>query len=499
MDYKSIARSLRQLNTEPNATNVSMIDADGAAVDRVASAAIDDSSLVAPWFVPGSTPEVSKKGIHRNLEMYGKTGEFLVEPVSRSQFILTVKMESGAASTFSIDCRTNGALQGFSVRGAEKTFAKLSSLVKYYSTHGDTALPVKLVIPDSLHSAASPAVSMAAEYAISPQKATVGPRRLMQNSDRRGGNAHQKEVGQLASRIRDERAAHQREITGVMLKMDLQGTQFQERIGVLELQLQNQAITATTQLEAVAQRHGHEKASLEAETDARLSLFERRLGELDVAHQRALEDLREEHRMAMVVAADTYTETIKKERYERELTATKKDDGEMEKEVAATSAIAELRGMVDGLEGQLAQKANEITEALEQQLQQAKRFEEDTVTLFDDNKRYQKQIEDVKVQLLAQRRRAEMVSQERQDLVLKLARFESAGMTGGEAFDGFGDAGNAGTDPMEDPALMWDRAVMAPIEDGSRLKSAEAQVELLRLQEATIHEHIQIELDAFVN
>jgi len=40
---------------------------------------------------------------------------------------------------------------------------------------------------------------------------------------------------------------------------------------------------------------------------------------------------------------------------------------------------------------------------------------------------------------------------------------------------------------------------MAPIEDGSRLKSAEAQVELLRLQEATIHEHIQIELDAFVN
>ena len=115
----------------------------------------------------------------------------------------------------------------------------------------------------------------------------------------------------------------------------------------------------------------------------------------------ALEDLREEHRMAMVAAADTYTETIKKERYERELTATKKDDGEMEKEVAATSAIAELRGMVDGLEGQLAQKANEITEALEQQLQQAKRFEEDTVALFDDNKRYQKQIEDVKVQLLA--------------------------------------------------------------------------------------------------
>ena len=56
-----------------------------------------------------------------------------------------------------------------------------------------------------------------------------------------------------------------------------------------------------------------------------------------------------------------------------------------------------------------------------------------------------------------------MVSKERQDLVLKLARFESAGMlmSGGEAFDGFGDAGNSGTvtDPVEDPSLMWDRAV----------------------------------------
>ena len=54
-----------------------------------------------------------------------------------------------------------------------------------------------------------------------------------------------------------------------------------------------------------------------------------------------------------------------------------------------------------------------------------------------------------------------MVSKERQDLVLKLARFESAGVSGGEAFDGFGDAGNSGTvtDPVEDPSLMWDRAV----------------------------------------
>ena len=69
MDYKSIARSLRQLNTEPNAANMSMIDADGAAADRVASAAIDDSSLVAPWFVPASTPAVSAKGMHRNLEV----------------------------------------------------------------------------------------------------------------------------------------------------------------------------------------------------------------------------------------------------------------------------------------------------------------------------------------------------------------------------------------------------------------------------------------------
>jgi len=40
--------------------------------------------------------------------MYGKMGEFLVEPISRSQFVLTVKMESGAVSTFSIDSRTKG-------------------------------------------------------------------------------------------------------------------------------------------------------------------------------------------------------------------------------------------------------------------------------------------------------------------------------------------------------------------------------------------------------
>jgi len=40
---------------------------------------------------------------------------------------------------------------------------------------------------------------------------------------------------------------------------------------------------------------------------------------------------------------------------------------------------------------------------------------------------------------------------------------------------------------------------MAPIEDGTRLKSAEAQVELLRLQEATVQQQIQIELDSFVN
>lgn len=115
----------------------------------------------------------------------------------------------------------------------------------------------------------------------------------------------------------------------------------------------------------------------------------------------ALEDLREEHEAAMVAAATKHTEAIKKERYEHELAEAMKDDGEMEKTVEATAAIAELRAMVDGLQGQLSQKATEIAAGLEQQLQQAKRFEEDTVTLMDDNRRYQKQIEELKVQLLA--------------------------------------------------------------------------------------------------
>ena len=48
-------------------------------------------------------------------------------------------------------------------------------------------------------------------------------------------------------------------------------------------------------------------------------------------------------------------------------------------------------------------------------------------------------------------------------------------------------------------ACPIDWQVMAPIEDGTRLKSAEAQVELLRLQEATVQQQIQIELDSFVN
>ena len=115
----------------------------------------------------------------------------------------------------------------------------------------------------------------------------------------------------------------------------------------------------------------------------------------------ALEDLREEHEAAVAVAAANHTEAIKKERYEHELAEATKDDGEMEKEVEATAAIAELRAMVDGLQGQLSLKANEIAEGLEQQLQQAKRFEEDTVTLMDDNRRYQKQLVELKVQLLA--------------------------------------------------------------------------------------------------
>lgn len=122
---------------------------------------------------------------------------------------------------------------------------------------------------------------------MSPPKATVDPRRLVQNSDRKGRDAHRdQEVEQLAGRIRDERAAHQREVTGVELKMDLQGTQFREKIGVLQLQQQTQAAAATTQLEATAQQHAQREAALKAESDARMALVERRLGELEVAHQR---------------------------------------------------------------------------------------------------------------------------------------------------------------------------------------------------------------------